>query len=287
MAAVSMAGAMLTSCKEDTQPRLDKPTEFVLNTPPTANQVAILAEEGEGSAMEFTCSQPNYGMGVVTHYEVQVSETQNFSVFQALRTVNTQAKISVSGFDMSVALNALRGITEKEDEAKFYENGNDASRPVYVRVRAYIPNCDYSSIESNVIKIYAKPYFAVAVPGKVYVIGKFEGWDINKDTFYVDESENGIGSKIYSGVFDIPEGEAQFRFYTELGDWENNSLGYQKEDKATDFSWPSADDEDVFETEVVSGKGSWSFPNWPGGKMKVTLDLKDASNMKVYFEQVD
>lgn len=280
VAAALLSAGVLTSCKDDTQPRLEHPTEFVLNTPPTANEIVVLQNgKGEGSTLEFTCSQPNYGLGTVTRYEVQVAESEDFADFQTLPTIGTQARIVCDAFEFSVACNALRGITEKEDEAIF----TNEARQVWVRVKAFVNHCDYSEILSNPVCIWVKPFFAVRVPGKVYVIGDFEGWDINKDTYFVDETENGIGSNIYSGVFDIPAGKAMFRFYTVLGDWETNSLGYQVDDKATDFAWPN-DDEPVFSTDVVAGKGAWNFPGWEGGKMKVTLDLNE---MKVYFETVE
>lgn len=94
MALLFMMGAAFTSCKEDTQPRLDQPTEFVLNTPPMANQTYVLREtDGEPSQILLTVSQPNYGMGVVTSYEVQLSDTEDFAEYKSLLTVNTQAKI--------------------------------------------------------------------------------------------------------------------------------------------------------------------------------------------------
>ena len=45
MALMMLVGLASTSCKRDTQPRLEKPTEFVLNTPPFATGTLILDEE--------------------------------------------------------------------------------------------------------------------------------------------------------------------------------------------------------------------------------------------------
>lgn len=268
MAAVLTAGVMFTSCKEDTQPRLEQPTEFKLNTPPMANEIIILSPDGPGSIVEFTVSQPDYGMGVVTSYEVQLSKTADFAEFESLPTIGTNARIQALGEEMAVAVNALDGIRTEEDQDKF----TDQPRDIFVRIRAFVPNCDYSSIFSNAVSICVKPYYAIRVPAKIYVIGDFQGWDINASNCVVDESENGIGSNIYTGVFDVPAGKAMFRFYTQLGDWETNSIGYQVDDKATDFDWPG-DDKPVFESKAVDGKGAWNFPSWPGGEMKITFDL--------------
>lgn len=290
MAAATVAGGMMTSCKEDTQPRLDRPTEFVLNTPPTANEILVLSKEGtEGSTVEFTVSQPNYGLGTPTHYEVQTSYTQDFKEMYAIPTVGTQAKISVSAEDFSVAMNYLSGIREMEDESKF----TDEPRKVFVRVRAFIPNCDYSEITSNVISIWAKPFFAVRVPAKIYLIGTFETpgeWNIDNCTSILDETENGIGSNIYSGVFDVPAGAASFRFYSALGDWENNSIGSGADGDNVDIKPFGTAEGQTAEADLVvgaaekEGKGNFSLPEWAGGKLKITVDL---NNKKMYLEVVE
>lgn len=285
MALLFMMGVAFTSCKEDTQPRLDKPTEFVLNTPPMANQTYILQEtDGTPSEIFLTVSQPNYGMGVVTSYEVQISNTEAFEDYRSLLTVNTQAQIVCSGYEFSVAMNSLDGVTTEDDKDKF--NGN--ARDIYVRVRAFIPNCDYSSILSNVIKLNVKPYFAVRAPGKIYVIGQVSGWDINNGAVYLSEPQNGIGSKVYSGVINMSAEDASsgFRFYTALGEWGDNgalpSIGANADDG--DNASISMDDNGSYTGPCVNGKGNWNITNWGGGNMKMTVDLNE---MKVYFEKAD
>ena len=285
MALMFILGATFTSCKEDTQPRLEKPTEFVLNTPPMANETYVLTEtDGVASQIYLTVSQPDYGLGTPTSYEVQLSKTEDFASYQSLLTVNTQAQIVCDGYEWSVAQNALNGITTEEDEDKFTGEAEE----VYVRVRAYIPYCDYSSINSNVIKLTVQPYFAVRQPGKLYVIGDVSGWNIDNGDVYLSEPQNGIGSKIYSGEIEMTSGQASsgFRFYTELGSWGDNgklpSIGSNTDDG--DNSSVSLDENGYFEGACVAGKGNWSITNWPGGKMKMTVDLNE---MKVYFEKAN
>lgn len=286
MALLFTMGAAFTSCKEDTEPRLEKPTEFVLNTPPMASQTYILSEDSEGKPGEIylTCSQPDYGMGVVTHYEVQISNTEDFGAYQSLLTVNTQAKITCSDYEFAVAMNALQGVTSEDDIDKY----DGSARDVYVRVRAYVPGCDYSSINSNVIKLNVKPYFAVRAPGKLYVIGKVGDWDINNKSIYISESQNGIGSKIYSGVIDFTEEQASdgFRFYTELGSWGDDgklpSIGSNAKDG--DNASISLDENGQYSGSCVAGKGNWNLQGWPGGPLKLTVDL---NAMKVYIEKAN
>lgn len=285
MALMLILGATFTSCKEDTQPRLEQPTEFVLNTPPMANETYILTEnDGAASQIYLTVSQPNYGLGTVTSYEVQLSKTEDFAAYQSLLTVNTQAQITCDGYEWSVAQNALNGIIDEDDADKFVLQPED----VYVRVRAFIPNCDYSSICSNVIKLSVQPYFAVRAPGKLYIIGDVSGWDINNGAMYLSEPQNGIGSKIYSGEIEISAGQAAngFRFYTELGNWGDNgalpSIGSNPDD-GNNLSI-SMDENNYYSGPCVAGKGNWNISNWEGGMMKMTVDLNE---MKVYFEKAN
>ncbi|MBD5190658.1 MAG: hypothetical protein HDS93_02210 [Bacteroidales bacterium] len=291
-----LSALFMTGCKSDTEPKLDRPTEFVLNTPPMANQTIILQskdDSDEGTDLYLTVSQPNYGLGVVTHYEVQVSYDKDFkdaeldadgkeiapANYRSLYTVDTQAKIQISSFDMAVAICSLQGLTEKEDEPLF----DPTPRPVYVRVKAFIPHCAYSEIYSNVICLTIQPYFAVRVPGVIYVVGQINDWDINNGAIYLSEPENGIGSKIYTGIYEMAADQKTFRFYTALGDWDKNSIGYQVDDNATDIQL----EDGVYEGNAVSGKGSWTITNWEGGKIKFTVDLSQESSYSVIFEKVE
>ncbi|MBD5287147.1 MAG: hypothetical protein HDR47_03495 [Bacteroides sp.] len=285
MTLLLILGVAFTSCKEDTQPRLEKPTEFVLNTPPMANETYVLEEyDGVATQIYLTVSQPDYGLGTVTSYEVQLSKTEDFAEYQSLLTVNTQAQIQCDGYEWSVAMNALNGITSNDDADKFTGEAED----VYVRVRAFVPNADYSSICSNVIKLNVQPYFAVRAPGKLYVIGQVSGWDIDNGAIYLSEPDNGIGSKIYSGEIEISASDAAtgFRFYTELGNWGDNgalpSIGSNADDG--DNLSVTMDEDNYYSGPCVNGKGNWNITNWEGGKMKMTVDLNE---MKVYFQKAN
>lgn len=285
MALLTILGATFTSCKEDTQPRLEKPTEFVLNIPPMANETYVLEEyDGVATQIYLTVSQPNYGLGTVTNYEVQLSKTEDFATYQSLLTVNTQAKIQCDGYEWSVAMNALNGITTEDDADKFTGDAED----IYVRVRAFIPHAEYSSICSNAIKLTVQPYFAVRAPGKLYVIGNVNGWDINNGDIYLSEPDNGIGSKIYSGEIDFTAEQASsgFRFYTELHSWGNDgalpSIGANANDG--DNANVALDDDNYYAGPCVYGKGNWNITNWGGGKLKITVDLNE---MKVYFQKAN
>lgn len=293
------AGMSLTGCKEDTQPRLDNPTEFVLNTPPMADQLYIFRADDANNSLNditFTVSQPNYGMGVVTTYQVQVAKSEaDFQAWDAaenktgdvaddnaitgsdgLPLVNTIAQsftnavITVAGNDFCDAVNAVYGHTR--------DNYTGEPVSVAVRVHAWVLNAPQSSIFSNVIVLpKVSTYIPISEKGKLYLIGQPSGWDINNGEMYCEETA--IGSKIYYGIFAVNAGEFQFRFYSELGNWETNSIGAQDEDNPVDISF---DDEGVYNGAVYQygvnatlGKGSWQDASWAGGMVEVTINLND------------
>ena len=125
------------------------------------------------------------------------------------------------------------------------------------------------------------------MPGFIYLVGAPEGWagpTESNAAHYADwrlfEPESAIGSKVYSGVFDIPAGSAMFRFYTALTGWDADSYGSQEEDNPLDFEMVDGS----LATTLVKGKGAFNFPNWEGGKMTITVDMSDEKNMTVTMQ---
>ena len=281
MAASLLVGMTFTSCKQDTQPRLEKPTEFVLNTPPMANQTYVLSPE---NGVDLTVSQPNYGLGVVTSYQTQISFTEDFAEYRDIESLSTSAKINISGEEFAQAMCSLMGYVNNDTEDLF----TPGPRDVYVRVVASIPNADYSTITSNVIKLTVVPYKAVKLPGRLYVIGNVNGWDINNGAIFVEEASDAVGSKIYYGTipFTTDQASGGFRFYQSLGSWGDDgqlpSIGANANDGDNANVEINADG--VYSGAAVIGKGNWNITNWPGGDMKITVDL---NTMKVIFETVN
>ena len=301
-------GLGMSSCKEDTQPRLSAPTEFVLNTPPAAEQLYIFRANDKNQSLndiEFTVSQPNYGLGCVPDYQVQVAKSKaDFEAWDALisengnedpanpflgtdgnplvstlETIFTTAKMTVSGDVFSGGVNAVYGLNE--------ENYNGEAVPVAVRVHAWLPNANYSSIFSNIIELpQVSSYIPIAGPGEIYLVGEPQGWNVSESDMKLIETE--IGSKVYYGVFDIPEGKFTFRFYKELGDWESWSIGAQDDDNAVDISFTDGKySGPVFMSAGggdKKGKGSWACAGWEGGKLEVVLNLNDMTIDMTMFE---
>ncbi len=263
----------LTGCSEDTEPVYHNPTEFTLNTPALQQQYYELSEDGQ---FQLYCSQPDYGYSAIATYTAQVSLTEDFAESVALE--NKQPHMAAMLFndsDLALALCTLNGIESEEQKDEY--NARDAQR-VYFRATCEIEGVEGSAIVSNVVYLdKVKGYFAVPVAGYIYLVGAPEGWagpSESNATHYQDwrlfEADDAIGSKVYSGVFNIPAGSAMFRFYTALTGWDTDSYGSQEDDNPIEYSFS-----DVFESSIVKGKGSFSFPDWAGGDMTIVVNLNE------------
>lgn len=285
MAAVALG---FSSCSEDRDPVYKAPTQFVLNNPVMQDQFIALTE---GQTLELSCSQPDYGYSAVTQYSAQMSLSPDFTTVYDLENKNaTQAQISLRQEEIALGMCTLAGIDSKESYEEIW-GADPQPMKVYFRAIAQLQGVESSVITSNVVSYNCvKPYFAVAVPGFIYLVGDCAGWvdpDEGNADHYANwrlfEPDNAIGSKVYTGVFDIPAGKAMFRFYTALTGWEGgDSYGTQEADNAIAF--PEFDG-GTFTNPLVKGKGSYSFPNWPGGKMTITVDMSDPNNMFVTMQE--
>lgn len=294
MALLVMVMTTFTSCKEDTQPRLEKPTEFVLNVPAMSENLYVLSPE---NGIELTVSQADYGLGVVANYQVEISYDK--TTWQTVEGTFTNAVINVPGEQFSLAMCTLSGY---DSEATF----DDTPRPVFVRVHSFINNAtsvdaegnevNYSSIRSNVIELkQVQPYFAVKLPDKIWIVGQCQGWGMGPEGRDIEMTlvETEPESLIYQGTFYINAGEFQFRFYDKPGDdgnwsWDSYSIGAQDEDNPVEITM---DENGLYEGKCFrggngdgKGKGSWQISTWEGGNVSMTVDL---SNNKVAFQVVE
>lgn len=81
-------------------------------------------------------------------------------------------------------------------------------------------------------------------------------------------SENYDG--VYVGTFELKWGsENNFRFYTELGDWDKNSIGSQVDDNPVDVTDLFVNG--IYSGNVVEGKGSFKVSK--NGVYKITVDI--------------
>lgn len=283
--ATLVAVLSLGSCKQNTEPRIQEAKDFKLNTPALASQYYQLTEEG---TVDLDWSQPDWGFAAVADYQVQISLEETFvngneeegtkDNYYTCPTIYNACNASISAEEIAIGICKLRGITDEESYT------DEPARPIYVRVVGVVPQYPSSEIISNVICLQkVKGYCAIQSPGKIYLVGAPEGWkgpDASAADHYKDwalyESADAIGSKIYHGVFEIPAGSAMFRFYTALTGWDADSWGSQEEDNPIDFAFTG----DEFNSTLVKGKGAFNFPDWAGGKMDITVDLRDKDKNK-------
>ena len=287
-----LRGMAMTGCKDDTEPRAQIPTEFILNTPPMVNYTYDLAGD-RSSTVDISVSQANYGMALTPVYTVQLSLSGEFNApfvideetgvasgdYYTLYGAFTNVHIQIPAEMFSIGTTALQGYTDKEEEASYVEK----DMPVYVRVISTVGSWANGTIASNPILLPSvRPFFALRQPGQIYLIGEPQGWDISNPSWALSEADNGIGSNIYYGRFNADAGTfGPFRFYTELGDWEANSVGSQADDNPIQYDFDTDFENGVFEGKAVNGKGSWTINNWPGGDIRMTVNLK---TMEVVFE---
>ena len=269
------------------------PTEFVLNASPLAGQYIDMDKDNK---LVLAWSQPNYVVNTVVNYQVQVGLVENGTIKwdtedngepRFLDTSYTTTTASLSGEEISQSINHIDGVT---DENNWTDKGY---REVAFRVRASVQTTskvevEGTSIYSNAVT-FTKMRGDASIKGLavIYVIGNCSGWtEPAKDNagaladWRVFETE--IGSNIFHGVLDIPAGMLQFRFYTKLTGWDGgNSYGTQADDAPIicDF-----DADGKFAGSAMTGKGSWEFDNWAGGKLDITVDM---NTDKVTFLMVE
>lgn len=270
-----LAVAGLTGCSEDTDPVYHAPAagSFVLNTPALQQQYYTLSPDG---TMYLYCSQPDYGFSAICDYSAEISLTEDFARFAAIENKDPHnAKMMFNDSDVAVALCDLNDITSEDQKAEYEAR---PAQKVYFRAVCEIAGVEGSRIVSNVVSLdKVKGYFAVPVPGYIYLVGSPEGWagpTENNATHYepwrLFEADDAIGSKIYSGVFDMPAAP-MFRFYTALTGWDADSYGSQVDDNPIDCTLADG----VFEGNIVKGKGSFNFPEFAGGQMTIIVNLQE------------
>lgn len=279
LAAAAVVTMGFTSCEEDRGPKYQNPTEFVLNQPAMEDQYIDLHE---GNTLELVASQPDYGYSAVAQYGVEMSLTENFAdPYYVTPLEPTLARMSLKQEDIALGMCTLLGIESEDMFNEMYPTGMPYMK-VYFRATCQLDGVESSKITSNTVAYNnIKGYFAVQTPGYIYLVGSPEGWSGPEESnaahyapWRLYEPENAIGSKIYTATFDLPA-SPMFRFYTALTGWDADSYGSQVEDNPIDFELVDGS----FSGTLMSGKGSFNFPNFAGGKCTLVVDMSDPNNM--------
>jgi hypothetical protein len=272
------AFAMLfTACDSD---RDDNPklgpnhtaSTFVVNESSLADQYIQLSSD---NTVNLTWSQPDYGINTVVNYQVEVGLNNKW---EQLETSFTSCNVQISGEEIAKAICKIDGFATEDD---YVDMG---FRQIDMRVIANIQTTQSeiipgTTITSNVVSFkHMAAYCNIPSKATLWVIGSCCGWpepspskkdDLVAGGWFIMETE--IGSKIFEGDVEMPAGDLTFRFYAKLTGWDGgDSYGFQKDDTATDFEFADG----VFKNSIMKGKGSYSFPNFTGGTLDITVDLK-------------
>lgn len=165
---------VFASCEDDrnSNPTLQTPTKFVLNTPAYAEGAVYDLENS--SSVELTCSQPDYGFTAATVYSVQVSLDNDFTTegkYATLATTYTTAKMAVDATEIAVAQTTLaleKGIAEDRFPL---------TSKLYVRLRAALTN-GKGEIFSNTVTLHTRTKFAlspIVLPQTMNIVGSTIG----------------------------------------------------------------------------------------------------------------
>ena len=202
---VVMSLTLMTACSDDndSNPSIQSPTEFKLNTPALENTPIDLANS---SKIMLTCSQPNYGYTASVQYTVQVATDENMTDAVELSETSNSAKVAIDAASLASTLTNIY-VQKGKTEADF-----PMDVKAYFRLKANIVTSNGNVVEgteilSNVVSLnnihllFSLP--AVNLPKNVYVTGSFCDWDWAKsfdmvqvygteDTFwrlvYIDDS---------------------------------------------------------------------------------------------------
>ncbi len=235
--AFALAGLLSFSACEadrDSNPVLQTPTTFVLNTPAYANTTYDLSNS---KSVELTCSQPNFGYTAPTIYSVEVSLTQDFASLIALDTKYTTAKMAVDASELALAVTNL-SVEQGKTEADF-----PLTTAVYVRVNASLASATetIASITSNVIELSSvRTDFAlppVVLPEKLYLIGGFCDWDWGKAPEMIPTYDGTTG--VFWRLVYLPAGG--FKFNTATA-WDGGEKGFAGATVVDNYNAGVADD---------------------------------------------
>ena len=210
---VVMSLTLMTACSDDndSNPSIQTPTEFKLNTPALVNTPIDLANS---SKIMLTCSQPNYGYTASVQYTVQVATKEDMSDAVELSETSTSAKVAINAASLASALTNIY-VEKGKTEADF-----PMDVKAYFRLKANIVTSngnvvDGTEILSNTVSLnkihllFSLP--PVNLPSHVYVVGNFCDWKFDNcfDMVQVYGTDNTFWRLVYIDESGIKLNSAQ------------------------------------------------------------------------------
>lgn len=219
---VVMSLFLMTACSDDndSNPTIQSPTEFKLNTPALENTPIDLANS---SKIMLTCSQPNYGYTASVQYTVQVATDENMTDAVELSETSTSAKVAINASSLASALTNIY-VEKGKTEADF-----PMDVKAYFRLKANIVTSNGNVVEgteilSNVVSLnkihllFSLP--PVNLPSNVFVVGNFCDWDWAKsfDMVQVYGTDNTFWRLVYID-------DSGIKLNT-VAEWNKSEVGY-------------------------------------------------------------
>ena len=219
---VVMSLTLMTACSDDndSNPSIQTPTEFKLNTPALENTPIDLANS---SKIILTCSQPNYGYTASVQYTVQVATDENMTDAVELSETSSSAKVAISADLLASALTNIY-VEKGKTEADF-----PMDVKAYFRLKANIVTSNGNVVEgteilSNVVSLnkihllFSLP--PVNLPSHVHIVGNFCDWDWAKsfDMVQVYGTDNIFWRLVYID-------DSGIKLNT-VAEWNKSEVGY-------------------------------------------------------------
>lgn len=210
---VVMSLTLMTACSDDndSNPSIQTPTEFKLNTPALENTPIDLANS---SKIMLTCSQPNYGYTASVQYTVQVATDENMTDAVELSETSTSAKVAIDAVSLASTLTNIY-VQKGKTEADF-----PMDVKAYFRLKANIVTSNGNVVEgteilSNVVSLnkihllFSLP--PVNLPSHIYVVGNFCDWKFDNcfDMVQVYGTDNTFWRLVYIDESGIKLNSAQ------------------------------------------------------------------------------
>lgn len=210
---VVMSLFLMTACSDDndSNPTIQSPTEFKLNTPALENTPIDLANS---SKIMLTCSQPNYGYTASVQYTVQVATDENMTDAVELSETSSSAKVAINAASLASALTNIY-VEKGKTEADF-----PMDVKAYFRLKANIVTSNGNVVEgteilSNVVSLnkihllFSLP--PVNLPSHIYVVGNFCDWKFDNcfDMVQVYGTDNTFWRLVYIDESGIKLNSAQ------------------------------------------------------------------------------
>ena len=219
---VVMSLTLMTACSDDndSNPSIQTPTEFKLNTPALENTPIDLANS---SKIILTCSQPNYGYTASVQYTVQVATDENMTDAVELSETSNSAKVEIDAASLASTLTNIY-VQKGKTEADF-----PMDVKAYFRLKANIVTSNGNVVEgteilSNVVSLnnihllFSLP--PVNLPSHVHIVGNFCDWDWAKsfDMVQVYGTDNIFWRLVYID-------DSGIKLNT-VAEWNKSEVGY-------------------------------------------------------------